>query len=60
DAASGHLIWDYPHEEDRFGPIRASLHAWDGEVYVHDTQNQELYALGAENGNLLWSVSTAE
>ncbi len=60
NASNGQEAWHYPTGEDYFGPIRASLYAGDDEVYIHDTQNYKIFALGAEHGELLWSVSTLE
>jgi len=60
NASNGQEAWHYPTGEDYFGPIRASLYAGDDEVYVYDTQNSKIFALGAEHGDLLWSVSTLE
>ncbi len=60
NASNLQIAWHYPTGEDYFGPIRASLYAGDDEVYVYDTQNSKIFALGAEHGELLWSVSTLE
>jgi outer membrane protein assembly factor BamB len=70
DAESGELRWeyktggpvsgDYPHGEDYFGPMSSPLYAGDGEVYIHDQQNNKLYSLGALDGREIWSVSTLE
>jgi len=60
EASNGQEAWHYPTGEDKFGPIRASLYARDDEVYIHDVQNSKIFALGAEHGDLLWSVSTLE
>jgi outer membrane protein assembly factor BamB len=62
DAARGREIWHSPLGEDFFGPIRASLYAGNGQVYVHDMQNSRIYALGVEDGNIEpgWPVSTGD
>ena len=60
NASNGQEAWHYPTGEDYFGQIRTSLYAGDDEVYIHDTQNYKIFALGAEHGNLLWSESTLE
>jgi outer membrane protein assembly factor BamB len=60
NATNGNEIWIYPHGEDYFGPMRSPLYAGDGEVYVHDQQNNKLYSLGALDGREIWSVSTLD
>ena len=61
DATSGQGIWEYPRGDEYIGPIRASLYARDGVVYVHDTVNYGIYALDAEYGDKIWGpVSTSE
>ena len=60
NATNGNEIWIYPHGEDYFGPMRSPVYAGDGEVYVHDQQNNKLYSLGALDGREIWSVSTLD
>ena len=58
NADNGERVWDYPSEG---GPIPGAIHASIGSngsvVYVHAT-NQKIYAIDAEQGTILWSIST--
>ena len=52
-----HEVWTYLTGEETMPAIHASIGADGNTVYVHTT-DQKIYAIDAEHGTYLWSVST--
>jgi outer membrane protein assembly factor BamB len=53
----GKEIWEYPRAEESMYSIHASVGVDGDIVYIHTT-NQQIFAIEASSGNMLWSVST--
>jgi outer membrane protein assembly factor BamB len=54
---AGHLVWEYPPDDETMYSIHASIGSNGSVVYVHTT-NQKIYAIDAEHGTYLWTTST--
>ena len=58
NADTGQEVWEYPPVGESMYSIYASVGVDGDVVYVHTT-NQEIFAIEASSGHILWSISTA-